>query len=467
VGGAGFAGASGTGGIGGGGGAPTASGAGGVGGGGGAPTAGAGGQASTKVSCSFQISGSISPDMATVGVVKWSTDLSGLTAARVEFSLDDPKDGEINVGSGGPIDPTQPSALLLGLKPDRSYTYRIVATAGQTYCVSDDQKIRTQPDPKAPALTVMAGDGFAARSNGFIVTCMGSDALIIDSDGAVVWWTVATSCSRAHMDWAGEYMWTMYGSAAPSNGGLVTRVRMDGSDPEQITGLERAHHDFAVLPGGIGTFVVWSADQSQQTSDLVERSPDGTLRKVATLDGATLSTSATLFHTNALRYYARDDSYTVSDLYAGISKLSRQGALQLQFVGSCIAALDLSRCASVQIPIGNHGHELLDNGNLLVISSFNLPSPINEYSFSLDQGVLTATLVWMYQSQVDNQHFGDVQRLANGNTLVTYSWYNTPDSNSALCTIQELTPTGTVVRGVTGDVGGYSTFRDTLYGPPQ
>ena len=81
--------------------------------------------------------------------------------------------------------------------------------------------------------------------------------------------------------------------------------------------------------------------------------------------------------------------------------------------------------------------------------------------------MLTATIAWTYQLQLGSQHFGDVQRLRNGNTLVTHSWYTTPASDNTLCTIQEISPMGTVVRGVTGLVCGYSSFRETLYGPPQ
>jgi hypothetical protein len=438
-------------------------------GGAGAPTAGAGGAVGTEVKCSFEISGNISADIPTVGVVDWSTDLAALTAARIEFSLDDAADNESNVGSRGPISPSEPQALLLGLKPDRPYTYRIVATAGDSYCVSDDQKIRTQPDPDAPALTLVQGESFATRADGFVVTSTDSDAVIIDSDGIVVWRTdVGTWPSRAHMDWDGEYMWAASGTVAPSDLGTVTRVRMDGSDAEQIPGLGSNHHDFAVLPGGTTAFLMWTGDKTQQTSDLVERSPDGTLRTVATLDGTTLLTSATSFHANALRYYARDDSYTVSDLYTQvISKMNRQGGVEWQ-VGGCAAS---SLCANTSF-WGNHGHELLENGNLLYFSAnyamgHGMPSPVNEYSLSQQSGYLTATLEWSYEGQFGSDNFGDVQRLPNGNTLITYSIYYTEDSNFAQGTLLEVTPMGTVVRSVTGSTFGYSTFRPTLYGPPQ
>ncbi|HXJ19835.1 MAG TPA: hypothetical protein VMT03_06335 [Polyangia bacterium] len=452
------------------GGASGASGAGGAG-----ATAGAGGSAPTQVSCTFQISGSLSPQIPTVGLVDWSTDLGGLTAARVEFSLDDPAAGEINVGSGGPISPTEPRALLLGLKPGRSYTYRIVATAGDRFCTSEDHKIQTQTDPAVPALTRVAGDGYLDRANGFVLSCISTDALIIDSDGVAVWRTkIAAGCNRALMDWDGAYLWTELANPGGDSGGSVSRVRMDGSDLQTIAGLERTHHDFAVLPGGIVAFLSWKKNDTTLASEVIERSPDGTLRTVASLDDTTLSgDSAGTLHANGLRYYQRDDSYSVSDLFlAGVYKFNRQGELAWQVRPSCFTFL--SGCYSVPLA-GIHGHELLDNGDLLFFSANagglggranGAPSPVYEYSLAQPDGS-PETLEWTYLGELGSDELGDVQRLPNGNTLVTYSIFNPPHINQAQGTIREVSATGTVVRSVTGGAMGYSSFRETLYGPPR
>jgi hypothetical protein len=59
---------------------------------------------------------------------------------------------------------------------------------------------------------------------------------------------------------------------------------------------------------------------------------------------------------------------------------------------------------------------------------------------------------------------GDVQRLPNGNTLITYS------QNGEM---REISPTGQLVQTVqtfnetgTRRAFGYADFRPTLYGPP-
>lgn len=225
---------------------------------------------------------------------------------------------------------------------------------------------------------------------------------------------------------------------------------MDGSGAEAIPGLEGSHHDFAVLPGGSTAFLVW-ANQTLETSDLVERAPDGTLRTVVTLDGVLYTGVSRECHANSLRYYAAEDTFTVSDLgVSGVFQLSRQG----QLLWSCPKTL-----------YGVHGHQLLDDGNLLYFEAHNGnpvstgPSPVYEYSFSGEGGSSTAHLEWTYVAEASSFVFGDVRRLPNGNTLVTYSTGSS---------IHEISPAGEIVRTL-GGVGqfGYSDFRETLYGPPQ
>jgi hypothetical protein len=250
--------------------------------------------------------------------------------------------------------------------------------------------------------------------------------------------------------------------------GRVVRVAMDGSGLEEIPGLAGSHHDFAVLPGGITAFMIW-ADQGPETSDLVERSPDGTFHTVAALDPGGLRTTAGNFHANALRYYASDDTYTVSDLsQIAVTRLNRQGEVLWQARGACPDEYK-SECAPVTL-YGVHGHELLANGNLLYFEAHNGnpapihgPSPIHEYSFGVGAGgALTATLEWTYvEDEADSFVLGDVHRLPSGNTLVTYG-------SGRNGTIHEVTPESELAQTLTvsGELG-YTSFRKTLYGPPQ
>ena len=81
-------------------------------------------------------------------------------------------------------------ALLLGLKSERSDTYRIVARSGDTECVSADRSLITggegRPDIM-PTVTRTAVEG-APPAQGFIVTTNYQfTAYIVDTDGDLVW----------------------------------------------------------------------------------------------------------------------------------------------------------------------------------------------------------------------------------------------------------------------------------------
>ena len=421
--------------------------------------------------CGFEISCALSATIPTVGIVEWSTDLDGLSEARIEFTLNDPRASELNRGSGGPIDVTGTShrALILGLKPQRTYTYRIVATAGDTACTSPDGTLTTGAAVGAPILTQTNEDG-ASRANGFIVTSSGygssgRKAYIIDADGHPVWWAEApVECSRALMDWEGATMWMVDTNSSGIASGEVRRIGMDGMGAENdIEGLVTAHHDLAVAPGGVVAFLVGTGTSG--VSDLVERSPDGTLRTVATLDGTVFkSRSGNTWHANSIQYHPADESYTVGDRSAwAYVKLTRQGEIVWQLGFDCEGA-PAAKCASAGAH-GDHGHQLLDNGTFLSFATGN-PSVVYEHSLIEAASSLTANLVWSYSAPDRfSVVLGDVQRLPNGNTLVVYSttgWMHEVSEAGELVRVIRVHSAATA----SNSAFGYANFRETLYGPP-
>jgi len=432
---------------------------GGSGGGSGGMAAGGGATGGTTQLCSFQIDGAPSPAIPTVGIVDWSTDLGGLTSARIEFTLNDPAADEINRGSGGPIDVagTQHRALMLGLKPARGYTYRIVATAGGKVCTSPDRTLTTGADPDAAKIVLTSTRNASAASapaQGFIVT---SDygamaAYIFDADGDVVWFADAPAASsRARMDWEGQNMWMLAVNGNQGGVGKVRRTSLDGTDVlDDVAGLQDAHHDLTVLPGGIVATVLWSGE-STSASTLVERSPDGTIKTVGRIAENVFGTR-TSYHANSVAYHVLDDTYTVGDLdSASFVKLTRAGTLLWRFTSNSL--------------FGNHGHQLLDGG-ILVFKARMMPSPVYEYSLTEGPGTVSSFLIWSYTptNGLGTTVLGDVQRLPNGNTLITYSEAGE---------MREISAAGELVRSfqVSSSTGarrrfGYADFREILYGPP-
>ena len=432
---------------------------------GGASMGGAAGTSATPAICSFQIDATLSPAISTVGIVNWSTDLAGLSEARIEFTLNDAAPSVLNRGGGGKIDisGTTHRALMLGLKAGRTYTYRIVATgAGGKVCTSPDRTLATCTAANIPTVTRTVASG-AAPARGFIVVTNGVQdfgmtrprapqlSYIIDADGDVVWWTdTAFQTSRAIMDSDGAYMWMV-----TPGGGNCRRVGMDGMGAENVAGLTNCHHDIAVLSDGTMALLVNTTEMTR-SSDLIERAADGTLKTVVRLDSKIYKPTGS-FHANSIRYHAADDSYTVGDRDARlIVKLTRQGKLLWQLGGDCTGA-PAPKCAS-NVPGGaTHGQQQVGSGNLLVFKN-GTPAQIAEYALTETATSLTATTAWSYQATgADSELLGDVQRLPNGNTLITFS----TDGE-----IREVTPAGAVVQTINANYFGYSNFRESLYGPP-
>jgi hypothetical protein len=392
------------------------------------------------------------------------------------LTLSDPAPDEINRGSGGPIDITGTThrALLLGLKPGRTYTYRIVAKAGAATCTSRDQTITTAVSPGAPTLTRTTQNA-EARARGFIVTSTGypgglvQAAYIIDTDGDVVWWAFSPpQCSRALMDWEGAIMWMVATNPAGVGRGEVSRIGMDGSNVlYHAEGLADAHHDIAVAPGGIVTTLSRNQNDAD-SSDLVERLPDGTLRVVVKLDETILRSrvGGMTLHANSIQYHPGDDSYTVGDLYAGaIVKVSRQGQVIWQIAPDCVG-IPAPKCASAAIG-GNHGHHVLANGNILVFG-VGTEATVSEFELTETSTSITASLIWTYTATgKGSMVLGDTQRLPNGNTLIVYSTQGLIDEVSPdSVLVQSLKTLSMAGSQVTSSVG-YANFRETLYGPPE
>jgi hypothetical protein len=420
--------------------------------------------------CSFSIiSNAISPGMATVGMVEWSTTLLNPASASIVYTLNDAGPGTLNIGGTAPVDLTKPNnrTLLLGLKPQSSYTFHIEATdANGASCSSSNYTLPVTGVLTTASLVARTVMNPAAQDKGFIVTSSGIQyanfAIIIDADGAVVWYADApTECSRARMDYEGANMW-MVEANEDNTTGEMRLMSMDGlTTMTNIDGLADAHHDFAVLPGKIAA-MVWTGPGTDVESNLVETSSDGSGSPTTVFEiGENLyapGTSYARYHCNSILYHASDDSFTIGDrdpnLYV---KVSEAGAIQWQLGGSCAdAPAGASHCAEETWQV-NHGHHLLDDGTMLLFNN-GTAAPATVRQFQLDTaGTFSATESKEFTyGNVGTPDLGDVQRLPNGNTLITYS-----QAGAAL----EVDPSWAPVQKIEG-VWGYADWRETLYGPP-
>jgi len=408
--------------------------------------------------CTIDSKSTQSTAIPTVHTVTFTTSLTGVTKAEIEF-------GPAAVGTTdvAQVDLMAPmyQPYLVGMKPSAMYVYRIKLTSPAGTCIGPDQMISTGALANAPKPTVTIMDA-AKHDKGFIILSSGitgAAAYIIDTDGTVVWVAPSSAVpqqpSRVHLSWDAKRFISMSLNVQNTKAGKIQSIAMDGSDPKSLDGTTDSHHDFTAIPGGIAT-LLWNSTGIDAPCSLVEF-PDGGSTKTIVADMKTIYTSNT-FHTNAIHYYQRDDSYTIGDrnpnLYA---KLTRAGALVWQFGGA--NPLDAAKNFSgVKTWSVNHGHHLSADNKFIFFNNGTGQSS-TAFIYQLDPTMMKATQTGKITG-TNSMVLGDVQFLPNGNVLVT---------GSTTGAIVEATTAGTTVMSIkapSGQAFGYSEFRESLYGPP-
>jgi hypothetical protein len=404
----------------------------------------------------------VSAQIPTVGIVEWSLTGGAPSSAKIVYRLQEAPSSVLNQGGEAPVDLSKPSyrTLLLGLKQSSDYTFHIEVTRDGATCVGADDVLPTTGSfPEARPVTVQVAQP-DKREPGFIVTSSGTSvpnaAFIVDADGDIVWYAEGPiNTTRAQMDYEGDNMW-MVSLNLENEGGQMWYVSMDGEQSQQnVAGLENAHHDFTVMPGGKIAALAWSAPGVDPPSDLLIRSPDGTITSPFEI-GDNLYLSDT-YHANAIHYLPSDDSFTIADRNPNVFvKVSAAGAVQWQLGGVCDQAPAGDRCFPQDWEVV-HGHHLLEDGTFLAFNNtYTTTSHVFEFKLNAATTSFSATAIEDYAGTGASTTMGDVQRLPGGNTLVTY----TTDG-----TIIELDSSWHEVQTFSGRFG-YSSWRPTLYGPP-
>lgn len=422
--------------------------------------------------CDFTIQADLSTAIPTVGIVTWSTNEANLDEAYIEFGPD------TNYGTEVPVDLSAPDyrTLLLGMTPSTEYHFRITATMGSTVCRSDDETLMAGDVSNNLAQPMVDVVDAGQVEPGFIVTSLfggggggggggGSTIVIYNHEGIPVWWFSPDigQLSRAIMAWDGSSIYGVSANPAGSANGAVVRVSIDGLEEEPITAVPTAHHDLTVTPDN-GVVFIGHADDG---CDTVEKlMPDGTHTRLFLVSdvysgdigggGGGGFGGNDLCHSNSIHYNAADNTFTLSSLtlnsYAKIDADTGEAVWLLGDHGTLTGdGASWNR---------QHGHQMVSDTNLLFFNNNGDSGSSVVVEVRLDLAAQTATRVWEYDGGVSSMTFGDVQRLPNGNTLVTYS-------NAGI--IHEVDAEGQLVQSMTWGLGGaigYATHRPTLYGPP-
>ena len=409
---------------------------------------GTGGTGQTGSCTISNVAATLSTKIGTVGIVTFSTSSSSPTSGHIDFGLD------TTYGMTAPVDLTQTSyrTLLLGMKPAKTYHFQITASDGTNTYTSDDQTVMTGAKLSSSPLTSFSVKNAASLPKGFFITSFwqgnGSKVpFIFDTDGDVVWWYTAGSgestdgISRARMSADSQSIWLVNESLS---GNPLRRVTMDGLTTQTYSNT-KASHDIAAVSADTMAYLDYS---ESDCNSIFEINNAGTTKEVFEPTGVT--STGTMFpscHGNSVRYSKKEDYYTYSDWQADVAVVSRTGTLQW---------LLSKKVSGGHTAWGGeqHGTQLLDS-SILIFANQGTGGKSQAVEYGTD-GHLIKAFSANGGSNVTN--FGDVQRLSNGNTIITYS-------TSSL--MQEVDSSDAVVLEVKGSGSfGYVEFRDSLYGPP-
>jgi len=388
----------------------------------------------------------------TVGIVTWSLSGATVSSAHLDFGPD------TTYGMTAPADLTATASgttgyrtLLLGMKPAKTYHFRVVASDGGKTYTSDDHTVMTGPKPSMNPISTFTVKNATAVPKGFFITSFWQNGtktmpFIFDTDGDVVWWYTPGSgestdgISHARMSADSQNIWLVNESLS---GNPLRRVTIDALTEMTYTNT-KASHDIAAVTGETMAYLDYG---ESDCNSIFEINNAGTTKEVFESTNVTsMGTGMNNCHGNAVRYSKKEDYYTFSDWQKDLAVVTRAGTLVWKL--------------SQKVSGGNaswggaqHGHQLLDSSILLFANNGAGMNKSQAVEYGLD-----GTLIKKFTSNGSATNFGDVQRLSNGNTIITYS-------TSSL--IQEVDASDAVVLEVKGPGSfGYVEFRDSLYGPP-
>lgn len=417
--------------------------------------------------CRVEVSSaSVSPEIPTVGVVSFSTDLPNLRRAEVHFGLDR------SYGLVAPVDLSEPGyrTLLLGMTEEQTFHYRVAVSDGTSTCYGEDATLSTGVLQAKGLAEAMTSEGAAP---GFIVTARDGEAVIYNKAGELVWAYPMWNVFSAKMSWDGKYMFGRDpGPFDLATGGTFYRVTMDGSEVLELDAPGGDHHDFAAIPGGIAYLAKPAAGECDWVFEANTELSDGrprfdTWQIFQHFPDEGMVEGAEICHANRINYLHDKGVYTVSDRNKdAIAVFSRAGEPITSIGKAPSGAWTKHIRAQGAGPYGDwhvqHGHHWYSDTQLVVFSNESKDGAAAlHYTIDADQ----ATLDWKYLGAGESRIQGDVQRLPNGNFLVTANL-----SNSMI----ELAPDGQTVLGryvLDGPIGPfygftYATHRSSLYGAP-
>ncbi len=365
------------------------------------------------------------------------------TVVTVSFAGADAETAFVEVDPGQRFeavvgDDASAEVVVWGLKPDTAYDLEcgIVVDGADRDLVILEVATGSVP-ADLPELSVDAPG--EPPAGGVLTTLLAtpSAAVVVDGDGDYLWWYLIEdddlTTNHAVLAADGASILLRVGHVdGPSHG--IRRVALDGRLLETVDTCDEAHHDFTELPDGAVAYLCHDTreiDGDDVVGDrLVERAPDGTTRDVWfvwdhwAFDPAQGQDPHWGYsHANALDFLPDEGAYTLSSRKLDtIFHIQRDtGDVHWRFGGeqSDFAPAD----ALTAFPISQHQHQLLGDRLLVFDNGPPEQTASRAVEYLLETDAMTASEVFSYYPDppLYSYAYGDVSRLADGATLVTFS----------------------------------------------
>jgi hypothetical protein len=315
--------------------------------------------------------------------------------------------------------------------------YRAAVFAGGAVHTSAQHSAVTGDAPSSLPQVTRSVDDPDRAVGGFLVTCLLTSppaAVILDEDGDYVWWYTydvdeKAEMTRARLSADGEWMLFRL-SVADDDGYTQVRVRLDGTEVEELS-IPDTHHDFVELPDGtIATLAFDDRDIDGETirgDRIVELPTDAEPVQVwSSWDSFVyhpedVGITGEWTHANYLVYEPDAQMYVVG--MRNIDTLARIDRATGDVVWSFGRYSDIDTEDGLLPFVGQHGFEIygdhvlvFDNGPVERLRS-------RAVIYEIDADTRTATQVGGYSTEppLYAPILGDVERLSDDVVLVTWS----------------------------------------------
>ena len=418
------------------------------------------------------VSAEVSEGVSTVVRVSWKTERP--STGYVEYGLTKELGLNTPLSTEESVDHAQ---LLLGLKADTPYYYRVVTWDGADAGRSETKDVRTGYLPPGTPSFDVEGTG---HDEFLTVGTVGRfrSTLILDPDGDIVWYSVDESIldhyrARLTRDGTGVYYSNADVSGEPSSDSELVYLSFDGSERRAIS-IPLLAHDFVEHPDGTIAALVLEDRDMVRGNTIVEIAPDGTQTEAwsswdcfdfATDPGDDPTLGWT--YTNALDYDPIEDVYYVGMRhFSSIARVNRATRECEWVLGFTAATIDFAQGSArfqhqhqFQVLPDPEGREnffrilVMDNEGPLAIDT----SRVVEYEVDRDTNI--ATQVWQFIStpSVYTSVLGEPVRDPNGDTFINWSTAGQ---------FERVTANGETIWKLTAEAGtvfGFHTQAKSLY----